>query len=238
MSRFRWLFYLFALIGIGLVGGALYAYQYTASFIDSALTAEGEVISLARSTSSGSSSSSGGSTYAPVVAFTAANGERYEFTSSASSNPPSYRPGDLVRVYYLEQDPYDAEVDGFFSLWGGVLILGILGAVFSAFGFGLLLPGFLGGRSRARLLRAGTPVQARIQGIERQRNIRVGGRNPWRINAQWQNPRTSEIHLFSSDHIWFDPTDHIARDQVTVYIDPNKPKRHYMDTSFLPKLAE
>ncbi len=238
MHRFRWIFYLFGLIGAGLLAGSFYAYQHTASFIDAALTAEGEVIDLARSTSSGSGSSSGGSTYAPVVLFTAANGESYEFTSSASSNPPSYRPGDRVRVFYLEHDPYDAEVDGFFSLWGGVLILGILGTVFSAFGLGFLLPGFLGRRTKARLLRQGTQVQAHIQGVERQRNIRVGGRSPWRITAQWQNPRTSEIHVFTSENIWFDPSQNIGRDQVRVYIDPNKPKRHYMDISFLPKLAD
>jgi hypothetical protein len=238
MHRFRWLFYLFGLIGVGLLAGSFYAYQHTASFIDAALTAEGEVIDLARSTSSGSGSSSGGSTYAPVVLFTAANGESYEFTSSASSNPPSYRPGDRVRVYYLAEDPYDAEVDGLFSLWGSVLILGILGTVFSAFGIGPLVPSYLSRRSKAHLLRQGRPVQVRIQGVEQRRNIRVGGRSPWRITAQWQNPRTAEIHIFTSENIWFDPSEHIGRDQVTVYVDPDKPKRHYMDISFLPKLAD
>lgn len=237
MHKFRWLFVLFALIGLGSLGGTFYAYRYTSSFIETAAEAEGEVVNLVRSGSS-SGSSSGGSTYAPVVKFTAANGERYEFTSSAGSNPPSFRPGDRVRVYYLREDPYDAEIDDFFSLWGGALILGFLGTVFSAFGFGFLLPGVFSRRNNARLRREGTPVQAEIQEVEYRRHIRVGGRSPWRVKAQWRNPRTGLVHIFTSEDIWFDPKAYLDREQVTVYIDPEKPKRHYIDLSFLPKLAD
>jgi hypothetical protein len=74
MHKLRWIFYLFGLIGVSLLAGSFHVYQHTASFIEAALTAEGEVIDLARSTSSGSGSSSGGSACAPVVVFTAANG--------------------------------------------------------------------------------------------------------------------------------------------------------------------
>ena len=148
------------------------------------------------------------------------------------------RPRRLLRVYYLEDDSYDTAAYGFFSLMGGVLIQGIRGTKISAFDLGFLLPGFPGKCSKARPLREEPPVQVRIQVVEHQGYIRVGGRSPWRISAHWQNPCSAEIHISSSDNIRFDPSPHMSGDQVTVCIDPDNPKRHCMDTSFLPKLAE
>jgi hypothetical protein len=59
----------------------------------------------------------------------------------------------------------------------------------------------------------------------------------YRICAQWTNPVTSEIHIFNSENIWFDPADHINTDEVTVLIERDNPKKYYVDISFLPKVA-
>lgn len=45
------------------------------------------------------------------------------------------------------------------------------------------------------------------------------------------------MHVFVSDCIWFDPTDHIDTDELTVLIDKDSPKKYYVDISFLPEVA-
>ncbi len=65
----------------------------------------------------------------------------------------------------------------------------------------------------------------------------MNGQSPFRIVTQWQDPATATIHLFRSDNLWFDPTDHIPGESINVYIRPDNPKRYWVDTSFLPKMA-
>ena len=78
---------------------------------------------------------------------------------------------------------------------------------------------------------------AKFQSVKINRSFKVNGRNPYQILAHWQNPATSELHVFVSDNIWFDPTDYIDQDDIVVLIDKDNPSSYYVDTSFLPKLA-
>ncbi|MNC77488.1 hypothetical protein D3C75_1294550 [compost metagenome] len=57
------------------------------------------------------------------------------------------------------------------------------------------------------------------------------------IRSQWLNPRTSEVHLFESDNIWFDPSDYLKDESISVFIDKKNPKKYHVDISFLPKIA-
>lgn len=81
--------------------------------------------------------SKGGNVSYPVVRYTAQDGRIYQFESSSGSNPPSYDVGDAVEVLYWANDPKHGTIKGFFSLWGGSLIVGFLGFMFS--GAGILL---------------------------------------------------------------------------------------------------
>jgi len=236
MKKLRWLVHLFTLIGLGLLTGAFFTYRSTAEFIDTASTAEGEVIDLVRSSSTSSSGSSG-STYRPVVTYLDQHGKTVEFISTAGSNPPSYRRGERVKVFYSQDNPQAAKIDGFFSLWGMSMIMGLIGSVFTLFGAGFTVPARLKKRRGERLLREGTPVQSKLQGVERNSGVRVNGRSPFRVVSQWQDPRNGEIHVFTSTDLWFDPTDYLTDREILVYIDTENPSHHHMDISFLPKMA-
>ncbi|MNH47046.1 hypothetical protein D3C79_1101060 [compost metagenome] len=67
--------------------------------------------------------------------------------------------------------------------------------------------------------------------------ISVNGRHPYVIRSQWLNPRTSEVHLFESDNIWFDPSDYLKDESISVFIDKKNPKKYHVDITFLPKIA-
>ena len=85
--------------------------------------------------------------------------------------------------------------------------------------------------------RSGTPIKAKYESVEINRSLKVNGKRPYKIHAQWLNPETDEVHIFDSDNIWFDPTDYITDDEITVLIDKKNPKRYFVDTSFLPRMA-
>ena len=235
--------YVFSAIGIALLAGALLWAQNTRSFLAQASTAQGTVIDLVRSrsnssgSSGSSSSSSSSSTYAPLVRFLTAKGEKIEFTSSSGSHPPSYSQGESVEVLYQAGAPRDAVINGFVSLWLGPMIVGGIGSIFFLIGGGIGLASALQGRKEEYLRQYGTRIPTSFQSDELNTSLAVNGRHPFRVFTQWINPTTSEIHVFASENLWFDPSPHINDRPITVFIEPGNPKEYFVDLSFLPKLA-
>lgn len=229
--------YAFAAIGIAMLIGAVFWCLSVRSFIAEAQRAEGTVVDLVQSRSSSSNSSSSSSTYRPVVQFRDARGAQIEFTSSSGSNPPSYSVGERVTVLYRASEPNRASIDGFFSLWGGPVIVGALGTVFLLVG-GSMIVWIAAKQRRDEYLRSsGKPIETEFQAVDLNRAFNVNGRHPFRVTTQWLNPATNEVHLFHSNNLWFDPTQYLSGKRIIVYIEPNNPKRYYMDVSFLPRVA-
>lgn len=211
--------------------GAYFLLTGTQDFLKTAVSAQGTVVELQRSRSSDSD------TYAPVVEFQTKDGSTVEFISSTSSNPPSYSRGETVEVLYQETSPERAKIKGFFALWGGALIVGIIGAIIFLIGFSIIFFGIKKSKTIEDLKKNGTRVNAEFQSVELNTTLKINGRHPYHILAQWQNPTTTEIHIFNSDNLWFDPTDYIKTDMIEVLVDMQNPKKYHVDTSFLPKIA-
>lgn len=232
---------IFAVVGIVLLVLGAWRYQSTKSFIASASVAEGEVVELVRKESTqrstGAQRGTRSVTFAPLFRFRTADGQEIEVISNLGSNPPSHRPGDLVSVYYDAEDPYNARIDSFMDLYFLALMFGGMGALFFLIGGGMLGFAVLKSRRAQQLRRSGTRIDARVVEITQDKRIKSGGRSPYRIVAQWQNPRTMAVHSFTSDTIWFDPSEYIQADTVPVLIDRDNPSKYHVDTTFLPKSA-
>jgi len=226
--------YSLVIIGMVLLTGAYYMYQNSKSFVENAMVTEGTVIELLRTQSRNSDSYS----YRPIVVFETASGEAVEFISSTGSNPPRYSKGEKVEVLYLPSEPQSAKMKGFFSLWGVALILGGVGSITLLSGGIPLLAMKRKPRTEQYLRQHGTQIETRFQRVELNENCMVNRRHPFRVVTQWQDPSTSEIHVFQSDDLWFDPTDYISDEKITVYIAPDNPKKYVVDLSFLPNVAE
>lgn len=229
---------LFAVIGLGLLLFCVFSYRSTSAFIDAAAGVPGTVVDLARSTSSSTTSSGSSSTYRPVVSFQDKTGQEHEFIASVGSNPPSHRKGDVVEVLYLGGQEQEAKINSFVHLWFSTVLFGGMGLVFASTGLGLVLPSWIRRKSHERLRQSGTPVIAKVQQVVENRRQRRGGRHPYQVVAQWQSPRTGEIHVFKSENIWFDPGPHLGSDELTVFIERDNPKKYYVDLTMLPKLAD
>lgn len=230
--------FLVAIIGLGLMVGSFFLFKNTSIFLENAISAEGEVIELVRSRSSSSSTSGSSYTYAPVVKFKTRKGVSIEFTSTTSSNPPSYSRGERVNILYVEGKPDSAKINSFFSLWGTSIIVAGLGVAFFLIGGGLIVKGIRKSRNKEYLLQRGVRINTQFQSVSENTHLTVKGRHPFNIISQWQDPTTARMHIFESDNIWFNPEKHINVETIMVYIEPKNPAKYYMDISFLPQMAE
>lgn len=178
------------------------------------------------------SDSDGGGAYYPEVTFTAQDGQEYRFMNNSGSDPASFDEGEAVQVLYPQENPQDARIDAFFSMWGGILICGFIGAVFACIGLGGLIYYLRKRRENAWLLGHGRRISAEVSQVEhpgdKQKN--------YYIHAQWLNPMDNKMYVFTSDPIPFNPEEYVGA-SVEVLINPDKPSIYAMDTGFLPEMG-
>lgn len=123
--------YLFALIGVALLGLCGYLAFGKLSFIASADRVQGQVVELQHVRSSNKNNTDG--TWRPLVRFRAPSGALIDFTTSSSSGTPRYEAGESVQVYAQPSNPANVMLDDAFELWGGPAMAGIIGGVFLLF---------------------------------------------------------------------------------------------------------
>jgi hypothetical protein len=223
---------LFLVIGLILLAGGARITLRTQSFRRHASAAAGVVVENVWSQDSDSS------VYCPKVEFRTESGRSVTFISSVGSRPPAFHEGESVTVLYDPNDPTHAAIDTVMEQWFPSMILCGLGAVGSLIGGGWLFAVARSKRLNEWLQTNGTRIQAEYKGVELNRSVQVNGRSPYRIMAQWLNPATMSVHVFHSDNLWYDPAPFITGSTVTVLVDPKDPRRHHVDTSFLPKQVE
>jgi hypothetical protein len=227
---------LFALIGVGLLAGALGSYTSTRRFVATAARATGTVAEVVRRDPP---KAGDGPTYAAIVRFRTARGHEVSFTASPVSNPPAYAVGDSVPVLYDPARPQSASAEGFFSLWGVAVILGSLGAVFAAVGLPLLALHLRGRRARRAREREHDALQD-LRQYGRRIDAKVKTVRPdfdeYRVVAQWRDPAANKVYVFESEPIGYDPREFLAR-TIPVFIDPNDPRRYLVDLAVLPALG-
>lgn len=226
----------FPTIGAVMLIGAVFWWLHQRHFVATASHARGTVIDLVRHRSSGSSGSSGSTTWAPVVTFRTPDGQKHTFTSHSSNNPPAYRRGEQVGVLFEDGRPDSGVIDGWFSLWGGITIVGSIGLMFTLVGGGMTLVRRRR-KQRKALLKTGRRIEASFQSVQQNTSLTVNGRHPFQILCQWQDPQSSRVHVFASENLWYDPTEFIHDKTFQVYLEQGNATHYYVDISSLPPAA-
>lgn len=206
---------------------ALYMASNTLEYINGSTLSVGKVVDFKDVYSSRSM------TYAPIIEYQLPDGKTAHFVSSTSAYPPAYEINEPVDILYSTNQPQNVSINGFFSLWIGELIVGGLGLVLLVIGLFSPILTWLRRRKKANLTLYGDRIDTKLQGVERNFNIRVNGRYPYQIVTQGINPRTSQKQTFKSQHLWRDPTAYLDERWITVYVDKKRPKRYVMDLAFL-----
>jgi hypothetical protein len=89
-----------------------------------------------------------------------------------------------------------------------------------------------------QLKKTGRALPTQYKGVAENGSIKFNGRSPVRIVSQWRDPTTHQVHVFYSRNLWFDPSEFVQMNVITVYVDPINLSNYYMDTSFLPKIEK
>jgi len=174
--------------------------------------------------------------YTPIYEFTTLKGTTHRFVSKLGDND---RPeiGSTTPVVYDPADPDTVLEDvpmlryGMPGLMGGMGIIGVI-----------LILGAYGragdDRKRAQRLKViGRPVQARLTGTK-PTGLVVADNKQYIVTAQWYDDAAGTTRDFKSRAFWYDPAKLLdGRSEVTVYINPAKPKEYWVDLSFLPTKA-
>lgn len=225
---------IFLAVGLGLLTGAFYSYKHTATFLESAISTEGTVVE--NRYEAGSSSNDSGS-YHAYIKYSSLDGSDVTFRSSVGTNPPSFKVGEQVKVYYDPQDSQNAQVGTFFQMWFLPVLLGGMGFIFSSIPLGILFSMARGSQREAWLRQNGSRILSKYVGVEMDRSLSVNGQHPYIIKTQWLNPTTNQVHVFKSKRLWFDPEEYVKDAELPVYIDRNNPSKYCVDISMLPKQA-
>lgn len=157
----------FIVVGcVALVIGAVSLVE-TKRFLAEAVAGNGIVVNFVEQTTS--TRSNGNSqietVFCPVVRFATPGGGTAQFQADDCSAPRAFRVGQSVRILYDQQNPTNARLDTWNSLWGSILLLP-LGLVFLAAGAGwyYLAPSDI--RSVRHLPRRDGPTSSRISDRE------------------------------------------------------------------------
>jgi hypothetical protein len=155
-------------------------------------------------------------------------------TASVRATTSRHRVGDAVRVLYDPQDPQNALIDSFVDRYFMLIVLLPIGLGFTAFGLPGLIVIALRRHREAWLKEHGQLVEAKLTGVIRLQN----GFQPWRITAEWHDPLRGRVVVLQSCNLYDDPMKHVEVGQtVRVWVDPDRPSRHWIDVSFLPGLG-
>jgi hypothetical protein len=120
----------FFLVGLLFVGRALYGALSTESLLSESIAVDGRIVGLEQMHRVNRS----GYTYAPVFRFTLENGQPFTLESRVHSNPPEFKVGDAVKVYYKRDHPEWAVINSLGQLWMGDVALAFVGLMFVGMG--------------------------------------------------------------------------------------------------------
>jgi hypothetical protein len=125
-------FPIFGAVGALMILIGMFLLMRTRRFVATAITTTGEVVDMDESHDEGTS-------YCPIVRFTADDGSQIVFSDSVYSNPPMYKIGDEVKVLYAPENAQHARIGSPMRLHLATAIVGGIGAIFFLIGaFGMM----------------------------------------------------------------------------------------------------
>jgi hypothetical protein len=111
-----------------------------------------------------------------------------------------------------------------------LLNLVLMASFFSAFA-GALLYIFRSQNGKDKyLLSFGIKLEAKVRSIDVVEWLTVNGRHPFVVVAEWTDPRSGDLHEFTSKRLWRDPSPYLAPGQaVPVYVEQGNYKKYVLD---------
>jgi hypothetical protein len=221
---------MFIVVGTGFIWGGISMFTSDQRFAKIAVPGEGTILEINRSSST-SGNDTNKVTFYPLVRFQTPDGKNIEFIGAGSSEP-GYTVGQTVPVLYNPSQPNEARIKTSFLETILILMFPIPGLIVLLIGIFTFISPIYSKLNKAWLQKNGQTITVPVLRVDKIQDSR--GLPRYFIVGQWQNPQDQKVYLFFSEQIVFDPNPYVANKQLQVLIDPSKPNRYYMDTSFLP----
>ena len=204
----------------------LYTASLTMDFMKASTRTVGTIIEI----QSGSGDAAGSF---PVVSYQDSRGSSYVHYSNASSFS-DINVGDSVDVLYLNSDPSDAKLPGyFFEMWGDSFLIAFFTMFFAVGTYVSWYFATQEERQRRKAMLYTNVLTAKITDIKANTSISVNGRNPFQIVATWKGKDGKDVN-FKSSNLWEFPNAKLG-DEIKVKTDSRDIRKYWVDISFLEK---
>ena len=129
--------------------------------------------------------------------------------------------GTLFWYYKVGNNPSDPQI--FLYVFGGI------GGCLFLVGMALLLADLYRRMLQRRAYESGFYVMAKIADVQRQKNININGKNPYKVECHYTDPATGILHVYYSRYLYTNVEGLFLSDQVPVYIDRENDRTGFVD---------
>lgn len=220
-DRFLTIFFsIFAVVGIGLLIGAVLLFVNESRFRKTAVNITGEVVDIV-------SHYNHGKRYREVFVTYTFEGQTYEGVELMGGGINMYV-GKSISLLCDPENPGRVRTESGFLLV--TTILAVVGAVFSCVGIIPMVFAAKKKQKRKRLLANGRVLHATVERVDRNTSIIVNGQNPYVIYCSWKDEYADVLYRFKSDNLWTDPSSIFdSGSEINVYVDGNDFSKYYVD---------
>jgi hypothetical protein len=139
--------------------------------------------------------------YQPVVQYQHV-GQNYELSLSERSSS-QYEIGEKIELKVDPKNPGAASTNS--GLWLGPIFLSIFGSMFGGIGLLMLRSHFRRKKLENELYATGASIRALVIEIGPNRSLKVNGRHPILLRAQFNDPYTNSTVVAELTELWHDP---------------------------------
>lgn len=215
-----WMFSIFAIVGLGLIIGAIIATISHVKFMKSAepVSAKIERIESRRG--------SKGKVYHDVYVSYVYEGQDYVDVPLNYYSSGMHK-GQDIELICDSNNPYKVRSKGADLVLQ--IVLFAMGGVFFMVGF--IPMTMLMGKEKTRtyLLQNGRALNATVERIDQNYSYSVNHKHPYVIYCTYQDPYGDVTYRFKSGNVWQNPSQYFpVGSEITVMVDPNDYSKHYV----------
>lgn len=221
-DRFLTIFFgIFAVIGIGLLIGAVWLFVNESRFRKTAVNITGEIVDIM------SRYDHDGDIHHEVFVTYTFEGQTYEWVQLMEYDSSMYV-GKSISLLCNPENPGRVRTKSGFLIVA--IMLTVIGIVFSCVGIIPMVFAAKKKQKRKRLLANGRVLHATVERVGRNTSIAVNGQNPYVIYCSWKDEYTDVLYRFKSDDLWTDPSFLFdSGSEINVYVDGNDFSKYYVD---------
>lgn len=215
------IFLIFAVIGIGLMSGAILFFINGMQFRQSAVNITGEIADIMYSCDK-----DGDIDHEVFVTYTF-EGKEYERVRINEYSSSMYV-GKSISLLCDPDNPWNVRTES--STFFVFIILMLMGVIFFVIGAVPAVISIMNKHKAKHLLENGRVLYATVERIDLNRSYSVNGRYPFVVYCTWKDEYKDTLYRFKSDNLWTDPgTVFSEGSEIEVYVDAKDFRKYYVD---------